>query len=151
MHLSSVPLRIFSLDIGKRQIADVLGPAPDAQPAGDPHHGADALRVFPQIDRLAECQPGVEVVQRDGGPGKCLDQRNLDRRELVVAAEISLDGDNEPIELLRGVGATVEQVSREQLRPGFAGGMLSQASDDASLRLRAAELWPIPGHLPCGF
>jgi hypothetical protein len=75
--------------------------------------------VFPKIDRLAKRQPGVEVVQRDGGPGKCLDQRNLDRRELVVAAEISLDGANEPIKLLRGVGATVEQVSREQLRPGL--------------------------------
>jgi hypothetical protein len=41
---------------------NVTGPAPDAEPAGNPHHGANTLRVLAEIDRLAERQLGVEMV-----------------------------------------------------------------------------------------
>jgi hypothetical protein len=95
----------------------VLRPAPQTEPACDPHHGTDSLGVLAEINLLAERELRVEVIQRDSSAGEPLDQRDLDRAELIVAAEIGLDVGDKPVEHFRSVGATVELVSRKQLWP----------------------------------
>jgi hypothetical protein len=47
--------------------------------------------VLAEIDLLAERQPRVEVLQRDGGAGERLNQDELNGTELIATAEIGLN------------------------------------------------------------
>jgi hypothetical protein len=87
---------------------DVARPPLQAKPRRYAHHGANSLRVLAKIDRLAKRQLGVEVLQRDGSAGKRLDQRNLDRTQLVMAAKIGLDVGDQAVERLGCVRAAVK-------------------------------------------
>src|SRR5262249_31006877 len=47
-------------------------PSLQTEPRPHAHHGAHRLRVLGKINRLAECQLRVQMLQGDGGPGKAL-------------------------------------------------------------------------------
>src|SRR5215472_16281483 len=47
-------------------------PSLQTEPRPHAHHGAHRLRVLGKINRLAECQLRVQMLQGDGGPGKDL-------------------------------------------------------------------------------
>jgi hypothetical protein len=57
--------------------------------------------VLADIDLLAERQPRVEVLQRDGGAGERLNQDELNGTELIATAEIGLNISDKLIERLR--------------------------------------------------
>ena len=63
-----------------------------------------------KINRLAERQLRVQMLQGDGGPGKALDQGALDGAQPIGATEIDI-GDK-PIECLGRASAAVELARR---------------------------------------
>jgi hypothetical protein len=84
------------------------------------HHRTDTLGVVSQLDVLAEGELGVEMMQCHACTSKRLDQCTLDRAELITAAKIALDVDDQTIEYLGRVGAAIELTTRQQLRSGRA-------------------------------
>ena len=52
--------------------------------------------MLSEIDLLPEREPGVEMVQRDGSPGERLDEGALDGGQLIMTAEVDLNGSDEP-------------------------------------------------------
>jgi hypothetical protein len=79
-----------------------------AEPAGDTHHGTHRLRMLAEVDLLPERKLRVEMLQCDSSTRERLDQGELDRAELITAAEIDLDVAGEPIKQLGRVGSAVE-------------------------------------------
>jgi hypothetical protein len=66
------------------------------------------------VDLLAKYDAGVEIVEKDGGPGVSLDQPFLDGGELIAPAEVVLDLGDKGIECLAR-GAPVKPFDVEQL------------------------------------
>jgi hypothetical protein len=56
--------------------------------------------VLEKINRLAERQLRVQMLQGDGGPGKALDQGALDGAQPIGATEITFDIGDKAIECL---------------------------------------------------
>ena len=82
------------------------------------HHGAHRLCVLGKINRLAEHQLRVQMLQGDGGPGKALDQGALDGAQPIGATEITFDIGDKTIECLGRASAALELTARKQLRLG---------------------------------
>jgi len=74
--------------------------------------------VLEKINRLAERQLRVPMLQGDGGPGKALDQGALDGAQPIGATEIIFDMGDKAIEFLGRARAAVELAARKQLRLG---------------------------------
>jgi hypothetical protein len=74
--------------------------------------------VLEKINRLAERQLRVPMLQGDGGPGKALDQGVLDGAQPIGATEIIFDIGDKAIEFLGRARAAVELAARKQLRLG---------------------------------
>jgi hypothetical protein len=67
------------------------------------------------VDLLPKEDAGVEIVEKDGGPGVSLDQAFLDGGELFAPAEVVLDLGDQGIECLARGGAPVKRFDVEQL------------------------------------
>ena len=65
--------------------------------------------VLGKINRLAECQLRVQMLQGDGGPapGKALEQGALDGAQPIGATEITFDIGDKAIECLGRASAAV--------------------------------------------
>jgi hypothetical protein len=105
--------RLLLLDTSPQDLTerrpDVARPPLQAKPRRYAYHGANSLRVLAEIDRLAERELGVEMLQRNGSAGERLNQRDLDRTQLVMAAEIAFDISDKAIESFCRVGAAVQR------------------------------------------
>jgi hypothetical protein len=69
------------------------------------------------INLLAEQESRIQIVHLNGRASEGIDQSHLNRRQRVVASEVSADTSAYPIEGFGGIGATIQCVSRQQLRP----------------------------------
>jgi hypothetical protein len=70
-----------------------------------------------KINLLAEQESRVQIVHLNGRASEGINQRHLNRRQRVVASEVSADTSAYPVEGFGGIGATIQCVSRQQLRP----------------------------------
>ena len=65
--------------------------------------------MLTDVDRFAAQQAGVQIIQNQGSASIGFNERPLDCRQLIRAAEVALDVADQTVEYPRRVGAAVER------------------------------------------
>jgi hypothetical protein len=116
----------------------VFSAALDTNALRNANECTDCMRVFEDIDRIAQQQPRVAIAHVQGNASEGFDEMLLHGRQLIFAPEIDRDAGSDRGELLGLPSATIELGASEELELALTTGNPAVAAfrcDDIGIRV----------------